>query len=210
VTSTTPDGTYGLGAAINVTVTFSEPVTLAGGTLTIPLDSGGSVTIAPFGPATSASGTYTVGAGQSSPRLNALTPLVLASGATLRDAAHNDAVLTIPAGQSLADHKDLVIDAVVPSVTGVTSATPNGTYGIGAAINVMVTFSKAVTLAGGALTVFLNSGAAVTITPFTAATSATGTYVVGPGQNSPALDSQSPLVLAPVLPCATPAATTQP
>lgn len=114
VTSTTANGTYGVGATINITVSFSEPVTLAGGNLTINLDSGGTVTIAPFGPATSASGTYTVQAGQHSSDLNTLSPLVLASGATLRNAANYDVSLLIPAGQSLANNKDLVIATLQP------------------------------------------------------------------------------------------------
>src|SRR5205814_65801 len=87
VTSTTPNGSYGIGATINVTVNFSEPVTLAGGNLIINLSTGGTATIAPFTAATSAAGTYTVAAGQNSPDLNALSPLALGSGAALRDAA---------------------------------------------------------------------------------------------------------------------------
>src|SRR5207249_2241663 len=90
VTSTTADGTYGAGSAINVTVGFSEAVTLASGNLIVTLDTGATVSISAFGPATSASGTYTVGAGQSSSDLNANSPLTLAAGATLRDAAGNN------------------------------------------------------------------------------------------------------------------------
>ncbi|MBI1797420.1 MAG: autotransporter-associated beta strand repeat-containing protein [Candidatus Eisenbacteria bacterium] len=112
VTSTTANGTYGAGAAVNVTVDFAEPVTLAGGNLNVTLDTGASVAISPFGPASSASGTYTVGAGQSSSRLNANSPLTLASGATLRDLAGNNATLTIPAGHDIADLKAIVIQTV--------------------------------------------------------------------------------------------------
>ena len=96
---------------------FSEPVTLAGGDLIINLSTGGTATIAPFTAATSASGTYTVAAGQNSLDLNALSPLALGSGAALRDAAGNDAILTIPAGQSLANTKNLVIDTTAPTIT---------------------------------------------------------------------------------------------
>ncbi|HEX7901340.1 MAG TPA: BACON domain-containing carbohydrate-binding protein, partial [Planctomycetota bacterium] len=51
VSSNTPDGPYGRGRSIGVTLHFSEPVTLAGGSLRIALDSGGMAEIAPFGPA---------------------------------------------------------------------------------------------------------------------------------------------------------------
>jgi len=108
-----------------VTVNFSEPVTLAGGNLNVTLDTGAVVVIAPFGPASSASGTYAVAAGQGSSDLNANSPLSLASGATLRDAAGNNATLTIPAGQDLADSKAIVIQTVYSVGVG------NGAFAFG-------------------------------------------------------------------------------
>ncbi len=114
VTSTNGNGNYGPTAGINVTVDFTEPVTLAGGSLQVTLGTGDVVTIAAFGPASSASGTYTVGAGDNSPDLNAVSPLILSAG-TLRDAAGNNCALTIPAGQNLADLKNLVVDTIAPT-----------------------------------------------------------------------------------------------
>ncbi|MDJ1169904.1 Ig-like domain-containing protein [Roseofilum sp. BLCC_M154] len=128
ITSTTSDGTFGVGGTLNVTVNFSENVTLAGGNLTLNLDSGGTVTITPFTNANSASGTYTVGAGQNSTDLNS-TGLTLAGGATLQDATANNVTLTIPPGQSLADNKALVIDTTAPaapSTPDMTAATDTG------------------------------------------------------------------------------------
>jgi hypothetical protein len=104
VTSSTANGTYGAGTSINVTVNFSEFVTLVGGNLQVTLDTGAVVSIAPFGPATSATGTYLVAAGQTSADLNASSPLTLSAG-SLRDAAANNCVLTIPAGQNLSDSR---------------------------------------------------------------------------------------------------------
>ncbi|HEX3152291.1 MAG TPA: Calx-beta domain-containing protein [Gemmataceae bacterium] len=115
VTSTTANGVYGVGSAINVKVSFSEPVTLAGGNLTVNLDSGGTVTITPFTNQTSVSGTYTVAAGENSADLNS-TSLTLAGGATLRDAATNNATLTIPSGQSLADSSAIIVDTLAPTI----------------------------------------------------------------------------------------------
>ncbi len=119
VTSSTPDGTYGVGASINVTVNFGESVVLSGGSLQVTLNTGVTINIAPFS-GVSASGTYVVGAGQNTPDLNS-TSLTLTAGATLRDAAGNNAVLSIPAGQSLADLRNIVIDTTPPSSPTVTN-----------------------------------------------------------------------------------------
>src|SRR6476661_6261343 len=140
VTSTTANGSYNTTNNINVTVNFSEAVTLAGGNMTVALDTGGTVTIAPF-TGTSAVGSYTPAAGQNSTDLNS-TGITLAVGATLRDAAGNNATtLTIPAGQSLANSKAIVVDTVVPTVA-LTSASPTTTN---APFLVTATFSESVT-----------------------------------------------------------------
>jgi len=119
VTSTTPNGVYGVGATINVTVNFNESVTLTGGSLQVNLNSGATVTIAPFS-GVSASGVYVVGAGQNASDLNSVS-LTLTAGATLRDAVGNSAILTIPAGQSLANLRDIVIDTTPPAPPTVTN-----------------------------------------------------------------------------------------
>jgi subtilisin-like proprotein convertase family protein len=195
VRSSTPDGLYGLGATINVTVDFTEPVTLAGGNLQVTLSTGDLVTIPPFGPATSASGTYTVGAGDNSADLDSNSPLTLTAG-SLRDASGNACGLTVPAGQHLADLQALLIDTTAPQIVRVRSTTADGFYRLGAAIDVTVDFTEPVTLAGGNLQVTLSTGAVVTIPPFGPATSASGTYTVGAGDNSADLNESSPLTLS--------------
>ncbi|MBI3358313.1 MAG: autotransporter-associated beta strand repeat-containing protein [Nitrospirae bacterium] len=129
VTSTTVNGTYGPGATVNITVNLSEPATLVGGNLQVTLDTTAVVAIAPFGPATVASGTYTVLTGQSSADLNANSPLTLSAG-TLRDAAGNNAVLTIPAGQNIANLKDIVISPTAPSKLAFTTSPMTATAGV--------------------------------------------------------------------------------
>jgi hypothetical protein len=119
VTSTTPNGVYGVGATINVTVNFGESVTLSGGSLQVTLNTGVTINIAPFS-GVSASGSYVVGAGQNASDLDSVS-LTLTAGATLRDAAENNAVLTIPTGQSLADLRDIVIDTTPPASPTVTN-----------------------------------------------------------------------------------------
>ncbi|MEG4035047.1 DUF4347 domain-containing protein, partial [Microcoleus sp. S36b_A4] len=166
VTSTTANGLYGTTSNINVTVNFSEAVTLAGGNMTVALDTGGTVTIAPF-TGTSAVGTYTPATGQNSTDLNSTT-ITLATGATLRDAASNNATLTIPAGQSLANNKAIVVDTVVPTVA-LTSASPTTTN---APFLVTATFSESVTgfiasdvnLTNSTISGFTGSGTTYTFT----------------------------------------------
>jgi len=137
-------------------VNFSENVTLAGGNLIVTLDTGGTVTIAPFATASSVSGTYTVGPNQTSADLTAVGALAL-TGGTLKDTAGNSALLAIPGGYNIADLKNIVIDTTVPTITSVTSATANGNYKQGDAVNVTVNFSENVTLAGGNLIVTLDT-----------------------------------------------------
>ena len=124
IASTTPDGYYGLGSAIDVTVTFPESVTLAGGTLDVTLDTPSDVTsVSPFGPAVSASTIYPVGAGDNSCDLDAID--VTLNGGTLRDAAGNDAVVSLPT-TTIADGSDITVDTTDPTITWVQEF-PTGT-----------------------------------------------------------------------------------
>ncbi|MCE9562204.1 MAG: FG-GAP-like repeat-containing protein [Planctomycetes bacterium] len=138
VTSTTADGFYKVGATINVTVNFSESVTLSSGTLTVNLDTGSSVIISSPFTGLSASGTYTVVAGQNSADLNSRSPLILSAGATLVDVAGNNATLTIPVGQSLADLKAIVIDTLSPTAT---ISAPSASYTASASVTYTITYT---------------------------------------------------------------------
>ncbi len=188
ITSTPAAGTHGTGATIDVTVNFSDNLTLAGNTMTLTLDTGGTVSIAPFGPSSNGMGTYTVAANETSALLN-VTNVALEAGATLRDGLNNDANLTLPVGNNLADNSAVAIDAVAPTVTGVTSATADGPHGTGANIDVTVNFDKNVTLTVGTLEVTLDTGDTVSIAAFGPAMTASGTYIVGAGDTSADLNS---------------------
>ncbi len=143
VTSTTNDGLYGQAKPINVTVNFSEPVTMSAGTLDIALDSGTTGWINPFSLATTASTTYVVNPGQASLDLDS-TGLTLSGGATVRDAAGNNCVLTIPAGQSLKDSRAIVVETTGPTVSSVVRQTPTGANTNAANVTWRVTFSEPV------------------------------------------------------------------
>jgi len=119
VSSTVNNGSYGIGAVIPITVTFSKPVAVTGVPL-LSLNSGG---IAAFG---SGSGTstltflYTVAGGQNSPDLDAASSGALsANGGTINDTLGAPAVLILPApgaAGSLGANKDIVVDTVAPTV----------------------------------------------------------------------------------------------
>ncbi len=154
VSSTTTDGTYKVGDVIAVTVTFSEAVTVTG-TPQITLETGitdRTVNYSSGSGSTTLTFNYTVQSGDVSSDLDytSTTALALNSG-TIKDAAGNDATLTLAssgATNSLGANKALVIDGVVPTVTGVSSSTANGTYKVGDIVSVTVTFSEAVTVTG--------------------------------------------------------------
>jgi len=100
VTSPLPDGVYGVGASVEVTVGFSEPVTVVG-TPRLALETGVTDALADC---TGGSGMatltfhYVVREGDTSLDLDYVGTEALAlNGGAIRDAAGNDAVLALPA-----------------------------------------------------------------------------------------------------------------
>ena len=138
ITSGSPDGYYNVGDTIDVTVAFSEPVTLTGGTLDIDLDSGVTVSITSFGPNEAASVTYTVAAGENSCDLDA-TGIAL-NGGTLRDNAGNDATIALP-GTTIADGSDITVDTTDPVISDLVVLDET----VGDTCEATVTFSATVT-----------------------------------------------------------------
>ena len=71
VTSTTANGTYGVGSVITITIGWSEPVVVTG-TPQLALNSGGTASYSSGSGTSTLTFTYTVAAGQNSP--NSTTP----------------------------------------------------------------------------------------------------------------------------------------
>lgn len=131
VTSNKANGSYTVGEIVDVRITFSENVFVTGTPLlalntTPPRSasyvSGSSTNVLVFN--------YTVQATDTASDLNylATTSLTVAS-ASIRDAASNSAVLTLPAigaAGSLGTNKNITIDTTAPTITAftVTNATP--------------------------------------------------------------------------------------
>jgi uncharacterized repeat protein (TIGR02543 family) len=135
VSSSTTDGIYKLGDAISIQVTFSENVTVTG-TPTLALNSGGTASYVSGTGTSVLTFNYTVGSGQSSTDLDYLATTSLSlSGGTIKDAAGNDATLTLPTvggASSLGGQSNIVI-VINPTVTtqavtsiGLGTATGNG------------------------------------------------------------------------------------
>ncbi len=125
-TYTTANGSYPSGALITLTLQFSEAVlvTTTGGTPRLQLETGAIDRYATY---TSGSGTttlsftYTVQAGDTSSDLDFTSTIALdPNGGTIRDAAGNDAILTLAApgaAGSLGANAALIIDVVAPTVS---------------------------------------------------------------------------------------------
>jgi hypothetical protein len=193
VGTTTADGTYHVGDHVQITVKFSGAVN-ATGAPRLALNSGGTANYL------SGSGTdtlvfdYVVGLGQSAADLDyaSATALTL-NGGTIKDAVDNsDASLILPAPGgtgSLGAAANIVIDTSAPSVSGVNSTTPNGTYTIGDTVSITVTFNRTVTVTGSPQ-LALNSGGTAQFVSASGAT-LTFTYTVAAGQSSADLDANS-------------------
>jgi Cellulase (glycosyl hydrolase family 5) len=88
-------GQVATGGTVTLTATFSEAVTVAGGTPTLALNDGGTATYLSGSGSSALAFKYTVAAGQSTTDLKlAASNAVALNGGTIRDAAGNNTVLT--------------------------------------------------------------------------------------------------------------------
>ena len=204
VTSSTADGTYGLGASVSVQMTFSRAVTVTG-TPQLTLETGVTDAVVSYDQRQRHD--------HADLRLHRRGRRQLAgpglrvergAGPERRDdpGYHgNNATLTLPApgtAGSLGANKAIVIDTI-PMVTSVTASTADGTYGLAAPIAVLVNFSEAVTVTGTPhLT--LETGVTDAVVNYVSGSGTptlTFTYTVAAGHTSPDLDYVGTTSLAP-------------
>ncbi|MFA5946832.1 MAG: hypothetical protein WC813_02295 [Patescibacteria group bacterium] len=183
VTSSSPNGEYAPGAAIPITITFNETVYVTNRPR-LQLETGDTDEYALY---EAGNGTdtltfdYYVQTGNASLDLDylATTSLTL-NGGTIKDAAADPAVLTLPApgaAGSLGANKALVIvpttaDTTAPFVNDVFSVTANGAYAAGSVITLLVHWSE---------TVVVTNTPELTLN--TAPVAAVATYVSGSGDH---------------------------
>jgi len=143
------NATYVSGQNLDLTVNFNENVTVdtTGGTPRIALTVGTSTVYASY---LSGSGTtalvfrYTIASGELDSNGIAVGALA-ANGGSLKDAAGNDATLTL---NSVGSTSAVLVDAVVPTVTSV-SVPANGFYRAGQNLDLTVNFSENITVNTG-------------------------------------------------------------
>ncbi|MBS0618397.1 MAG: Ig-like domain-containing protein, partial [Spirochaetes bacterium] len=205
VTSATSDGSYKAGDTVSIQVVFSENVTVTG-TPQLTLATGTPATTAVnyvSGSGTNAlTFTYTVAAGNSNADLDysATTALGL-NGGSIKDAANNNAALTLAApgtATSLGSNKNIIVDTTAPTVTNVTSATPNGSYKAGGIVSIQVVFTENVTVTGTPQLTLATGTPATTAVNYVSGSGTntlTFTYTVAAGNTSADLDYASNVAL---------------
>jgi hypothetical protein len=185
VTSSTADGAYKAGSAISIQVRFSENVTVVGSPA-LALNVGRNATFVNVTGGNVLNFTYTVIAGDNTSDLDYTSTTALAlNGATIRDAAGNNATTTFRtpgATGSLGASKAIVVDTVAPKLVAVL-ATTTGNVGIGQQVMLTGTISEPVK-AGSSITVTLDTGNVVTLAAVNSSTTLAGSFTVGAGEVS--------------------------
>lgn len=204
VTSVEPDGTYLAGAVLHLNVTFSQNVFVTGPpTLTLATGAGGAAATYTSGSGTATlTFTYTVGLNDASSHLDYVSATALSlNGGSIQDAGANNAVLTLPnpgAPGSLGANRTIILPGPAPTIVGVSSPNPDGTYHVGDALTITVAFSAPVAVTG-IPTLTLETGAADARIPYVGGSGTSVLsfrYAVSDLQSTPHLDYVSASALS--------------
>lgn len=191
VTTNKANGSYKAGEQIEIRFVFSEAVIVdaAGGSPTASLNTSGTATFIDGSGSSVLRFQYTVAAGHNTADLDAVS--LALGGSTIRDAAGNNATLSLPGGaNSLAGGHAIVIDTVAPTIARFQSDTAAGAYGAGAVIDIDAVFSENLHIGTGAgtPTVTLDSGGTGSWTGTSGSTTISFNYTVVAGHASSDLD----------------------
>jgi hypothetical protein len=145
------NGTYIASQNLDFTVNFSEVITVntGGGTpyISITFNTGGTVNANYI----SGSGSkallfrYTITTGKNDPDGISIGAALSLNGGTLKDASANNATLTL---NSVGNTAAVLVDAVAPTVTNVSSTAFDGAYSVGASLPITITFNETVFVTG--------------------------------------------------------------
>ena len=177
-------GNLNAGDVVTLAVTFSEAVTVSGGTPNLVLNDGGTATYSSGSGSTTLVFSHTVQAGQNVADL-AVTSLAL-NGATVKDTAGNLANMAAATGNNPAG--TLRIDTTVPTVASIATSgsgltAGGGTVGAGATVTFTVAMSEAVSVTGTP-SLSLSSGGKATYTGGSGSGSLVFTHTVAAGQSA--------------------------
>ena len=175
-------GDLNAGKTVALTLSFSEAVTVAGGTPTLTLNDGGTATYASGSGTNALTFNTTVAAGQNAAAL-AATALNLPTGVTIEDSAGNAANLSLSGLTQTGPQ----IDTTTPTVTAIADSPASGDLNAGKTVALTLSFSEAVTVAGGTPTLTLNDGGTATYASGSGTNALTFNYTVAAGQNVAAL-----------------------
>ena len=195
VGSTQSSGAYAAGTVIPLSVTFSQAVNVTG-TPQLALNDGGTASYASGTGSNTLKFNYAVASGQNTSDLDYSSTTALSlNGGTIKDAAGNIAVLTLPAtGSDGLATDNLVIETTAPSISSVSSIQPSGTYPAGTIIPISVALSEAVNVTG-APQLALNDGGTANYVSGTGSNTLKFNYTVAGGQNTSDLDYTSTTAL---------------
>ena len=152
------NGSYKIGDNLNFIANYTKAVNVAGGTPRIQITLNSGTVYANFTGGSGSSNltfTYTVATNDlDNNGITLVSPIDL-NGATIKDAATNDADLVIPTTGT----GSILVDGVAPSVSSLTLPA-NQTYAIGDNLDFIANYNEAVTIAGGTprIQITLNSG----------------------------------------------------
>lgn len=155
VTSTTANGTYRTWDSVSVVVSFSDAVTVTGTPQLTLAVAGGRAVDYTSGSGSSLTFVYTVQSGDSPADLDYSGTTALAG--TITDDVGNAMTLTLAApgaANSLGANRNIVIDAVAPTVSSV-SVPANGAYLAGQNLEITVNLSEVVVVNTGGGTPYL-------------------------------------------------------
>ncbi|MFC7516519.1 DUF4347 domain-containing protein [Herbaspirillum sp. GCM10030257] len=158
------NGVYKAGDNLDFAVSFSEAITVdtSGGAPEIGLTIGSTAVSATYVSGTGTSTLtfrHTISGGSLDADGISVGSSIVLNGATLKDSATNDAVLTL---NNVGTTTNVAVDAVAPTVTSV-SVPSNGSYITGQSLDFTVNFSEAVTISSGtpSIDVTLDDGGTV-------------------------------------------------
>ena len=160
-------GDLNAGKTVTLTLTFSAAVNVAGGTPTLLLNDGGVATYAGGSGTDRLTFTYTVGAGQNAKALMTANPGLSLNGATIKDLAGTNAVLTGANSIALPEWSwgpHIAIDTTAPAIAAVDFSQQGTNLAVGTKVTVTLHISEKVILAGGHArpTITLSNGAVAT------------------------------------------------